>query len=178
MNRLLAMLVALLLGSAMPVGTVAAAERASPENVTQLILVFFSNVSRGLLPKRVVAEDKEWKVVKEAEQQQDVRRSHEERRREAYRNLEAQEREARLAREEYRRETRNLLQARHGAWQRQADERAKAAREGQEERLRAAQRRMQDQEREVQKAKEAYKQLARMAREERRRETGTPGAGG
>lgn len=178
MNRLLAVLVAFLLGSAMPVGTVAAAERASPESVTQLILVFFSNVSRGLLPKRVVADDKEWKVVKEAEQEQDVRRSQEELRREAYRRLEAQEREARLAREEYRREVRNLLLAHQSAWQLQADDWAKAARASQEERLRAARRRMHDQEREVQKAKEAYKQLARMAREERRRETVISGAGG
>lgn len=178
MNRLLSMLVACLLGSTMPGGTVAGAERANPESVTQLILLFFSDVSRGLVPKRIVAEDKEWKVVRDAEQQQDARKSLEERRREAYKRLEAEEREARQAREEYRRENRDMLQVRNYAWQRNADDQARAAREAQEERLRVAKRRMLEREQEAQKAKDAYQHLARMAREERRREAGKPGDGG
>ncbi|MGH8648772.1 MAG: hypothetical protein ACREUP_05640, partial [Burkholderiales bacterium] len=112
MNRLLVMLVSVALGSALPGGAVAEGGRGSAAGISQLILLFFSDVSRGLLPKRVVAEDKDWKIVKDAGQAQDDRKSQEERRREAYQRLEEQEREARKAREEYRHEARNVLRAR------------------------------------------------------------------
>jgi len=144
--------------------------------------VFFQNANHSVRVTdefmHAVAEDKEWKVVRDAEQQQDARKSQEERRREAYKRLEAEEREARQAREEYRRETRNMLQVHNYAWQRNADDQARAAREAQEERLRVAKRRMHERELEAQKAKDAYQHIARMAREERRRETGKPGDGG
>lgn len=174
MNRLLIMLVAGVLGSAAP--GVLAGERASPHSITQLILVFFSDVSRVLAPKRVVAEDKDWKIVQDAEQQQHARKSQEELRREAYQRLEEREREARKAREEYRRETRNMLYERHFGWRRQSEERE--ARRAQEERLRAAERRMNEQEWEATKAKEQYQHAARLAREERRREAEKTRAGG
>jgi hypothetical protein len=66
MNRLLVMLVLVVLGSALPGGAVADDQRGSTTGVTQLILLFFSNASRGFLPKRVVADDKDWKIVKDA----------------------------------------------------------------------------------------------------------------
>ena len=176
MNRLLVMLVAVGLGSATPAGVLAGGDRASPQGITQLILVFFSDVSRVLAPKRVVAEDKDWKIVKDAEQHHEARKSREELRREAYRRLEEQEREARQARQEYRRETRTMLTERHFGWRRQADDRE--ARRAQEERLRAAERRMNEQEWEAKQAKEEYQHAARLAREERRREAEKARAGG
>lgn len=176
MNRRLVILIAVALGSATPGGALAGGERANAQSITQLILVFFSDVSRVLAPKRVVAEDKDWKIVKDAEQQQNARKSREELRREAYLRLEEQEREARNAREVYRRETRNMLYERHFGWRRQAEERE--GRRAQEERLRTAERRMHEQEWEAQKAKEQYQHAARLAREERRREAEKARAGG
>lgn len=170
MNRLLVMLVSVVLGSALPGGAIADGERASATGVTQLILLFFSDVSRGLLPKRVVADDKDWKIVKDAEQEHDARKSQEERRREAYKRLEEQEREARKAREEYRREAWNALGERRSAGDPHADGQERDARRVREERLRVAARRMNEQEWEAQKAKENYQREARKAREERRRE--------
>jgi hypothetical protein len=161
LNRLLVILVWVLLGSALPGGAVADDQRGSTEGVTQLILLFFSNVSRGLVPKRVVADDKDWKMVKDAEQERNARRSQEERRREAYKRLEEQEREARKARDEYRREAWNVLGERRFA----GDPHANA-----QERLRVAERRMNEREWQAQKAKEEYQREARKVREERRRE--------
>jgi hypothetical protein len=175
MNRLLILLVLAIFGSALPVAAVAEGERGAT-GVTNLILIFFSDVSRGLFPKRVVNEDKDWKIVKEAQQAQEDRKSHEERRREAFQRLEEQEREARKAREEYRRETRNALYERQFAWRQPADERE--ARAAQEERLRAAERRLREREREAEKAKMEYQYAARMAREERHREAEKPRVGG
>jgi hypothetical protein len=161
MIRLLVMLVSVVLGSALPGGAVADDQRGSTAGVTQLILLFFSDVSRGLLPKRVVAKDKDWKIVKDAEQEHDARRMQEERRREAYKRLEEQEREARKAREEYRREAWNVLGERRFTGDAHA---------GGQERLRVAERRMKEREWEAQKAKEDYRREARKAREERRHE--------
>lgn len=131
MNRFLVALVLVVSGCAFAAAAAAEGARGGTAGVTQLILIFFSDVSRGLVPKRVVAEDKEWKVVKEAEQERDARKSEEERRREAYKHLEEREREARMAHEEYRRETRTMLQTRQYAWQRRADEPAQSAQEAQ-----------------------------------------------
>ena len=170
MNRLLVMLVSIVLGSALPGGAVAEGERGSAAGVTQLILLFLSDVSRGLLPKRVVAPDKDWKIVRDAEQEHDARRSQEERRRDAYQRLEEQERQARKAREEYRRDVRNMLGERHYAGHRYVDEQERDARKAREERLRVAERRVNEREWAAQKAKEDYQRVARMAREERRRE--------
>jgi hypothetical protein len=158
MNRLLVMLVSVVLGSALPGGAVADDQRGTA-GVTQLILLFFSDVSRGFLPKRVVAEEKDWKIVKDAEREQEARRLQEERRREAYKRLEEQEREARKAREEYRREAWNVLGDRHFPGNRHADA---------QERLRVAERRMNEREWEAQRAKETYQREARKAREMRR----------
>jgi hypothetical protein len=169
MTRLLVMLITVVLGSALPGGAVADGGRGSAAGFTQLILLFFSDVSRVLLPKRVVADDKDWKIVRDAEQEHDARKSQEERRREAYQRLEEQEREARKARAEYRRETRNLLAEWHYAGDRHADEQERDARRARAERLHVAQRRMNEQEWEAQKAKENYQREARKAREERRR---------
>ena len=169
MNRLLVMLVSVVLGSALPGAAVAQGERASAAGVTQLILLFFSDVSRGLLPKRVVADDKDWKIVKDAEQEHDARRSQEERRREAYKRVEEQEREARKARDEYRREAWNALGERHYANGPHANGPERDARRVREERVRVAERRMNEREWEAQKGKEDYQREARKAREERRR---------
>jgi len=169
MNRLLVMLVSVVLGSALPGGAVADGERGSTAGITQLILLFFSDVSRGLLPKRVVADDKDWKIVKDAEQEHDARRSQEERRREAYKRVEEQEREARKARDEYRREAWNALGERHYANGPHANGPERDARRVREERVRVAERRMNEREWEAQKGKEDYQREARKAREERRR---------
>jgi len=169
MNRLLVILVWVLLGSALPGGAVADDQRGSTEGVTQLILLFFSNVSRGLLPKRVVADDKDWKIVKDAEQEHDARRSQEERRRAAFKRVEAQEREARKARDEYRREAWNVLGERRFTGDPQAN--------GQE-RLRLAERRMNEREWQAQKAKENYQREVRKARADRHREAESASHGG
>ena len=169
MNRLLVLLAAMLLGSVLPGGAVAEDQRGSAAGVTQLILLFFSDVSRGFVPKRVVADDKDWKIVKDAEQEHDVRRSQEERRREAYKRMEEQEREARKARDEYRREAWNVLGERRFAGDPHTN--------GQE-RLRIAERRMNEREWEALKAKEIYQREARKAREERLRELERAGNGG
>lgn len=169
MNRLLVILVWVLLGSALPGGAVADDQRGSTAGVTQLILLFFSDVSRGLLPRRVVADDKDWKIVKDAEQEHDARRLQEERRREAYKRLEEQEREARKARDEYRREAWNVLGERRFTGDAHA---------GGQERLRVAERRMNEREWEAQRAKENYQREARKARTERYREAGSASHGG
>ncbi len=168
-NRLLAILVSLLLGSALAGGAVADDQRGSTVGITQLFLLFFSDMSRGLLPKRVVADDKDWKIVKDAEQERDARITQEERRREAYERVEQQEREARKAREEYRREAWNVLGERSVA----GDSHASG-----QERLRVAEQRMNEREWEVQKAKETYQREARKAREERHRLAEGPSLGG
>ena len=169
MNRLLVILVSVVLGSALPGGAVADGGRGSAAGVTQLILLFFSDVSRGFVPKRVVADDKDWKMVKDAEQERNARRSQEERRREAYKRAEEQEREARKARVEYRREAWNVLGERRFAGDPHAN--------GQE-RLRIAERRMNEREWEAQKAKESYQREARKAREARLREAERASHGG
>ncbi len=168
-NRLLVIVVSVLLGSALPGGAVADDQRGSAAGVTQLILLFFSNVSRGFLPKRVVADDKDWKIVKDAEQERDARRSQEERRREAYKRLEEQEREARKARDEYRREAWNVFGERRFSGDPQVNA---------QERLRVAERRMNEREWAAQKAKENYQREARKAREERLREVERASYGG
>ena len=160
MNRLLAILVSMLLGSALAGGAIADDQRGNTVGITQLILLFFSDSSRSLLPKRVVAEDKDWKIVKDAEQEHDARRTQEELRREAYKRVEEQEREARKAREEYQREAWNVLGTRHVAGNPNADGQA---------RLRVAEQRMNEREREALKAKETYQREARKVREERHR---------
>lgn len=160
MNRLMAVLFSLLLGSALSGGAVANDQRGGTAGITQLFLLFYSDLSRGLLPKRVVAEDKDWKIVKDAEQEQEARKTQEERRREAYKRVEEREREARKARGEYRREAWNAL----GEPRVAGDSRA-----GGQEQLRVAERRMNEREWEAQKAKETYQREARKAREERQR---------
>lgn len=178
MNRILVMLVCVLLGSVLPGGAVAQDQRGSAAGVTQLILLFFSDVSRGLLPKRIVAKDKDWKIVKDAEQEHDTRKSQEERRREAYLRLEEQEREARKARAEYRREARNILGERHYASGPHAVGQERDASRAREEQLRVAERRVREREWEAQKAKESYQREVRKAREERRREAEVARHGG
>ena len=169
MNRFMVMLVSVVLGSALASGAVADDQRASPGGVTQLILLFFSDASRGFLPKRVVADDKDWKIVKDAGREHDARRLQEERRRDAYRRLEEQEREARKAREEYRREAWNVLSEHRFTGGAHADK---------QEGLRVAERRMNELEREAQKAKEDYQREVRKARAERYREAESASHGG
>jgi len=96
MNRLSIVLVMAALGCAMP-GLASAQSERGNAGVTELILLFLSDISRGFLPKRAVDENKD--VKKDAEPEQDARKTQEERRREAYVRLEEQEREARKARE-------------------------------------------------------------------------------
>jgi hypothetical protein len=165
MNRLLIVLVLGALGCAMPGAAVAQSERGPAAGVTELILLFLSDISRGFLPKRVEAESKDGK--KGAEPEQDARKSQEERRRDAYIRVEEQEREARKARAEYRLETRDALAERQYAEDRPGDEQARDASRVREERLRIAELRMNETEREAQKAKEEYQLVARKAREER-----------
>jgi hypothetical protein len=169
MNRLLVMVVSVVLGSALASGAVADDQRGGPAGVTQLILLFFSDVSRGFLPKRVVADDKDWKIVKDAEREHDARKLQEERRRDAYKRLEEQEREARKAREEYRREAWNVLSERRFAGDPHA---------GAQERLRVAERQMNDRESEAQKAMQDYQREVRKARAERHREAESARHGG
>jgi len=170
MKRLLIVLVVGVLGCAMPGAAAAQSERGNVAGITQFFLLLFSNMSNGLLPKRVVADDKDLKTAKDAEPEQGARKSQEERRLEAYMRLEEQEREARNARAEYRRETRDALAERQYAGERPGDEQERDARRALEERLRVAELRMNEREWEVQKAKEDYQREARKARVERRLE--------
>ena len=129
MNRLLIALISLLLGSALPGAAVADDQRGSLVGMAQLILLFVSDASRGLQPKRFVADDKDWKTANDAGQEQDAPGSREDRRREAYQRLEEQEREARKARDEYRREAWNGLAERRlaGAASTDAQDRLRVA---------------------------------------------------
>jgi hypothetical protein len=163
MNRLLIVLILGALGCAMPGAAVAQSERSPVAGVTEFILLFFSDLSRSLLPKRVVAESK-----KDTEPEQGANKSQEERRRDAFIRVEEQEREARKARAEYRLETRDALAERQYAGERPGDEQEReASSRAREERLRIAELRMNETEREAQKAKEEYQLVARKAREER-----------
>lgn len=160
MNRLPAVLFSLWVGCALPGGAVADDQRGSTAGITQIFLLFISDVSRGFLPKRAAAENKEKIAVKDPEQGTFSQGTQEERRRVAYKRVEDLERESRKAREEYRREAWNALGERRPAGDRLTDGR---------ERLRIAERRMNEREWEAQQAKEAYQREARKAREERRR---------
>ena len=162
MKRLLIVLVLGALGSAMPGVAAAQSERGTATGVTELILLFFSDMTRGLLPKRAATENK-----KDAEPEQAAGKSQEERRRDALARVEAQEREVRKARAEYRLETRNALAEREVAGERPGNEQERDASRAREERLRVAELRMHETEREAQKAKEEYQRTARKAREER-----------
>jgi hypothetical protein len=163
MNRLLIVLVLAALGCAMPGAALAQSERGPVAGVAELILLFLSDISRGFLPQRVVAENKK----EDAETGQDAHKSQEERRRDALARVEEQEREARKARAEYQLETRNALAEREYAGERPGDEQERDAGRAREERLRVAELRMHETEREAQKAKEDYQRVARKAREER-----------
>jgi len=177
MKRLLIVLVLGILGCAMPGAAAAQSERGNTAGITQLFLLFLSDISRGFLPKRVAADDKYLTTAKDAEPEQDAGKSQEERRREAYMRLEEQEREARNARAEYRRETRDALAEQQYAGERLGDEQERDARRALEGRLRVAEWRMNEREWEAQKAKEDYQREARKAREERRLEAEVAGNG-
>jgi hypothetical protein len=174
MNRLTILLVVAALGCALP-GVAAAQSERGNTGVTELILLFLTDLSRGLLPKRAVAENKDSKKASELEQ--DAGKTQEERRREAYMRLEEQERDARKARAEYRLETRNALAERQVAGDGQGDAQERDATRVLEERLRVAELRMNEKEREAQRAKEEYQREARKAREERRLEAEMAGYG-
>lgn len=156
MKRLLIVLVVGALGYAMPGAAVAQSERGT--GITELIYLFFSDLARGILPKRAVAETR-----KDAGPDQDAGKSQEERRREALARVEEQEREARKARAEYRLESHNALAERQNA----GDGLERDAGKALEERLRVAELRMLETEREAHMAKEEYQRAARKAREDR-----------
>jgi len=174
MNRLSIVLVMVALGCAMP-GLASAQSERGNAGVTELILLFLSDISRGFLPKPVVAENND--VKKDAEQEPDARKTQEERRRESYVRLEEQEREVRNARAEYRLETRAALAERQAAGESLGDEQEREAIRALKERLRVAELRMNEKEREAQRAKEDYQREARKAREERLLEAELEGHG-
>ena len=78
--------------------------------MTKLMVLLSWGASRFVVPKRVVAREKDWGVVKDAETKRAARIARERQLREAYQRIAERERELYLAREAYRRETTRIVQ--------------------------------------------------------------------
>jgi hypothetical protein len=173
MNRALILLLSGVLAIAWPGGAAAGGERAAAAAMAKMMLLFGWSASRFATPKRVVAPEKEWTIVQDAQTKRAARITRERQLREARQRIADRERELGLAREAYRHETSRILQAPHPM----AGERVGAAErrthEAQEARLQLAGRRVNQREREAYEAKLEYGRAARAVREQRRRDAGS-----
>lgn len=130
--------------------------------MAKLMVLFSWSASRFAVPEHVVAPNKDWPIVKDAETERAARIARERRLREARQRIAERERELRLAREAYRRETSRIVQASSDS-QLVSD----ADRKASEERLHLAQRRLSERERQAYEAKLEYGRTVRALREQR-----------
>ena len=163
MNRVLILLLSGVLASALPGVAVAGGQQAAGTAFTKLMVLFSWSASRFEVPKRVVAPDKDWSIVQNAQEQRAARLERERRLREARERIVERERELRLAREAYRRETSRMIQEPKAGPAVAATDRAEH-----NVRLLMAERRLSEREMEAYKAKLEYSRAARAVREQRR----------
>jgi hypothetical protein len=135
--------------------------------MTKLMVLLSWGASRFVVPERVVAPEKDWGIVKDAETKRAARIARERQFREARQRIAERERELRLAREAYRRETSRVVQTAQPVRGQHVSE---AERRASETRLQLAERRMNQREREAYQAKVEYGRAARAVREQRRRD--------
>jgi hypothetical protein len=165
MNRTLILLLSGVLASAWPGGAVAEGQRAAGAAMTKLMVLFSWSASRFAVPERLVAPEKDWPIVKDAETERAARIERERQLREARQRIAERERELHLAREAYRRETTRMVQAPQAG-----QHVSKAELRDREVRVDLAQRRLNEREREAYEAKLEYGRAARAVREQRRRD--------
>ena len=166
MNRALILVLSGVLASAWPVGAAAGGQPATGAAITKLMVLLGWSASRFKVPQQVVAPEKDWKVVTDAESKRAARIARERQLREARQRIAERERELRLAREAYRRETRHLIHTAESGDGQQVSEERRAS----QERVELAGRRLSQREREAYEAKLEYGRAVRALREQRRRE--------
>jgi hypothetical protein len=173
MNRTLILLLSGVLASTWPGGAAAGGERAAAAAMAKIMVLFGWSASRFVTPKRVVAPEKDWAIVKDAETTRTARIARERQLREARQRIAERERELWLAREAYRRETSRMVQVPQPVAGQQLSAAESKARVVQGTRLQLAERRVDRSEREAYKAKLEYGRAARAVREQRRRDAGS-----
>ena len=172
MNRVLIVVLSSVLAGAWPCGALAQGQQASGSALTKLMVLFSWSASRFAAPQRVVSPDKDWAIVKDAQDARAARIERERRLREARQRIVERERELRLAREAYRRETSRMVQepgSGPGV--------ARIDRATQDARMLMAERRLSEREREAYRAKLEYSRAARAVREQRHRDAQVKEAG-
>ena len=170
MNRVLILLLSGVLAGAWPGGAVAGGERAAAAAMAKILVLFGWSASRFATPKRIVAPEKDWAIVKDAETKRAARIARERQLREARQRIAEREHELRLAREAYRRETSRITQAPQPAAGQHVSAAERRTHEAQGRRLQLAERRVNQREREAYNAKLEYGRAARAVREQRRRD--------
>ena len=165
MNRALILVLSGVLASAWPVGAAAGGQPVTGAALTKLMVLFGWSASRFKVPQQVVAPEKDWQIVTDAESKRAARIARERQLREARQRIAERERELRLAREAYRRETSRLLRTAESRDGQQASEEERRASQA---RVQLAGRRLSQREREAYKAKLDYGRAARALREQRR----------
>jgi len=167
MNRALILVLSGILAGACPVGASAGGQPATGAAITKLMVLLSWGATRFKVPERVVAPEKDWGLVKDAESKRAARIARERQLREARQRIAERERELRLAREAYRRETSRVVQTTESHGSQHASE---AERRASEARLQLAEHRMNQREREAYEAKLEYGRAVRAVREQRRRD--------
>lgn len=178
MNRTLILLLSGVLASTWPVGAAADGQRAAGAGMAKLMILFGWSASRFATPKRIVAPEKDWAIVKDAETKRAARIARQRQLREAYHRIAERERELYLAREAYRHETSRIVQVPQPVAGQQLSADESKARVVQGTRLQLAERRVSQGEREAYKAKLEYGRAARAVREQRRSDAGRANADG
>ncbi|MDH3287095.1 MAG: hypothetical protein OEP48_05135 [Betaproteobacteria bacterium] len=173
MNRALILVLSGVLASAWPGGAAADGHRAAGAAIAKLMILMSWGASRFVAPERVVAPEKDWAIVKNAETKRAARITRERQLREARQRIAERERELRLAREAYRRETSRITQAPQLVAGQRLNAAERMAREARGERLQLAERRVNQHEREAYLAKLEYGRTVRAVREQRRRDAGS-----
>jgi hypothetical protein len=173
MNRAIIVLLSGFLASAWPGGAIAEGQQAAGAGLAKLMVLFTWSASRFSVPERVVSPEKDWAIVKDAQNEHAARIERERRLREARERIAERERELRLAREAYRRETSRLVRAPFNGAHADAADRA-----AQDARVVVAERRLSASEREAYQAKLEYSRAVRALREQRRRDAEDAAIGG
>jgi hypothetical protein len=167
MNRTMILLLSGVLFSALP-GVAAADGQRNAGAMTKLMILFSWHASR-VVPQRVVALEKDWPIVKDAEAAQATRIASEKQLHEAGQRVTELERELRLARDAFRSETSRISRETQPVAGPHAKTAERKAREAQDEPLQLAARRVNQRERDAYHAKLEYGRIARDVREQRRR---------
>jgi hypothetical protein len=170
MNQTLIVLLSGVLAGTWPIGVAADGQLSTGAAMTKLMVMYSWSASRFPVPQRVVAPEKDWAIIKDAEAQRAILVPRDEQLHEARQRIAQHEHQLQLAREAYRLETSRITQEPPFAPGQSASAAERSAREAQAERLQIAARRMSQHEREAFLAKLEYSRAARAVREQRHRE--------